>query len=616
MILTSGRGALTGAPDLITSPLAAKPAKMYAIPVRRKDAMTSILRTDDGSVVTLGPMLARAGEGSIYEVVTRPDLVAKIFHPDLKDIAAKNEKVAAMAATPPDSAMQSDGFVVLTWPLQRVSGDGHSGYLMSRVDTSNAVEIHSVSNPTDRMKPLPGAPQWTPHVTWRHLVSVAANLCLAVETVHKVDAVIGDFQERNILVNDTTRVTLVDCDSMQFIDRSGRQFLCGVGRPEFTAPELAGLNLMTTARGKPSDLFALAVHIHLLLMGGNHPFQRGKWTGTGDQPDALTLARSGQWAGGPGSALQAHPLAPSIDFLPDQIQALFVRAFTDGARSPDVRPTAAEWRHALYAVQVTTCARGHQIPIEAPNCPWCSIDGERAIRRSQRAPENQITQQVHPVGGAGKSPSYSTGSARTTTTFTGYTPTPASTNSGQGRGRILLAAGGGVLAVIVAVAIIATSSGSDSETTSATRSSTSSVSIPGADTGSTTSSRTTSRSNTSTTPPRPDASAVALNVSKPITQPVCDGMGIVVLQNAVTPGKYDIEIQRGLDRFPDATYLRTDHSCPSLRQISDEGTPIYAVYRPAGRTHAAVCAAVRRAGGDAYGKWLDTVTDPAFILPC
>ena len=154
-----------------------------------------------------------------------------------------------MVDTPPSGAVQSDGFAVLTWPLHMLVGPtGPVGYVMHRIDTSNAVEIHTVSNPTNRAKPLPNAPQWTPHVTWLHLVNVAANLCLAVEVVHRVDAVIGDFQERNILVNDTTRVTLVDCDSMQFTDTAGRQFLCGVGRPEFTAPELAGLNLATAAR--------------------------------------------------------------------------------------------------------------------------------------------------------------------------------------------------------------------------------------------------------------------------------------------------------------------------------------------------------------------------------
>lgn len=40
-----------------------------------------------------------------------------------------------------------------------------------------------------------------------------------------------------------------------------------MGRLEFLAPELSGVDLARTPRGKSSDLFALAVHIHVLLMG-------------------------------------------------------------------------------------------------------------------------------------------------------------------------------------------------------------------------------------------------------------------------------------------------------------------------------------------------------------
>jgi DNA-binding helix-hairpin-helix protein with protein kinase domain len=353
--------------------------------------------TRTGSAVQLGGLLASAGEGAIHEVVGRPDLVAKVFHPELKDLAVKLAKVDAMISSPPDGSVQSDGFVVLTWPTDLISDtSGTAGYLMPRVDTTNAVEIHTVSNPSNRARPLPGAPNWTPNVLWSHLVNIAANLCLAVDIVHRVDAVIGDFQERNILVNDTTRVTLVDCDSMQFTDSEGRVYPCGVARPEFTAPELAGTDLSVTARSKPSDLFALAVHIHLLLMAGNHPFLRGEWTGVGDQPDALTLAASGQWAGGPGSALRTHSLAPSVTFLPNDIQHLFIRAFTNGARNPADRPTAAQWRAALLGMQLGTCPRGHQIPIEAEPCPWCLIDDQRVARRSSRASTSHpgLTDQV------------------------------------------------------------------------------------------------------------------------------------------------------------------------------------------------------------------------------
>jgi serine/threonine-protein kinase len=63
-------------------------------------------------------------------------------------------------------------------------------------------------------------------------------------------------------------------------------------------------------------------------------------------------------------------------------------------------------------------------------------------------------------------------------------------------------------------------------------------------------------------------------------------------------------------------YLRTDQSCPSLHQSSAAGNPIYAVYRPAGYSADAVCAAVRAAGGSAYGKWLDASTSPDVDVDC
>jgi eukaryotic-like serine/threonine-protein kinase len=383
-------------------------------------AVDSVLAQGWGEL-SLGSVLARAGEGTIREIVGRRDAVAKIFHPELKDLPEKRDKVAAMVTSWPPRATQSDGFVVLTWPTFLIDDPGGAvGYTMPRIDTATAVEIHMVSNPSNRAEPASTAPQWPRHITWQHLVTVASNLCLAVQTVHQTRAVIGDFQERNILVSDTARVSLVDCDSMQFSDPAGRQYLCGVGRPEFSAPELAGTDLRTTPREKATDLFALAVHIHLLMMGGNHPFLRGNWTGSGDQPAAMTLAKQGQWAGGSGSALHSHPLAPSPDFLPADIRALFVRAFTTGARDPAARPSAAEWRRALLAVTVAKCPRGHHIPIGADPCPWCLINEERARRRDDReAAEGLPAQQISHIG-----PPPAPSRRTLTTIATSTSPTP------------------------------------------------------------------------------------------------------------------------------------------------------------------------------------------------
>jgi serine/threonine-protein kinase len=90
----------------------------------------------------------------------------------------------------------------------------------------------------------------------------------------------------------------------------------------------------------------------------------------------------------------------------------------------------------------------------------------------------------------------------------------------------------------------------------------------------------------------------------------------VIFGSVTTPGLYAAGVQRLLDAHPGAFYLRTDTSCPSLRQATDAGNPIYAAFTPAGTTQVQVCSAVRTAGGNAYGKWLDATTDPGYVIPC
>jgi serine/threonine protein kinase, bacterial len=128
---------------------------------------------------------------------------------------------------------------------------------------------------------------------------------------------------------------------------------------------------------------------------------------------------------------------------------------------------------------------------------------------------------------------------------------------------------------------------------------------------------------TVTPPPAPPSPASVptlppgdLGLPTPMSHPKCNGGGIVVLGNVTTPGIYAAGVQNLLNAHPGASYLRTDQACPSLRQASDEGNPIYAVFKFAGTTQLEVCTAVRAAGGGAYGKWLDYSTDPAYIIPC
>ena len=75
-------------------------------------------------------------------------------------------------------------------------------------------------------------------------------------------------------------------------------------------------------------------------------------------------------------------------------------------------------------------------------------------------------------------------------------------------------------------------------------------------------------------------------------------------------------MQSYLNQYPGASYLRTDQSCPSLKQVSDDGTPIYAVYYVAGRTLEDICTMRNQIGGLASGRWLDYTTDPESQITC
>lgn len=125
---------------------------------------------------------------------------------------------------------------------------------------------------------------------------------------------------------------------------------------------------------------------------------------------------------------------------------------------------------------------------------------------------------------------------------------------------------------------------------------------------------------TVSTPPPTTSTQIAragdLSLTTPISRPSCNGQAIVIFGSVTTPGLYPEGVQRLLNAHPGSYYLRTDQTCPSLRQATEEGNPIYAVFIPGGTTENSVCAKVRAAGNGAYAKWLDYTTDPSYIIPC
>lgn len=307
--------------------------------------------TAGGRTVLLGPRIGKpGGEGTVFQVQGRPELAAKVLHQD-KQTPDRIVKLRAMVARKPEPRSVRDKMTgaevpTIAWPEELLFENGSVvGFLMRALDPARTVQIVKIENPAMRKSIRWGIPMGLGIRCY-----IAMNLAIAASRVHAVDAVIGDFNETNVMVSKSLIVSVIDCDSMQIRDAQGRYHFCGMFTPGFLAPELhkeVG-KLDRQVRTISSDLFTLAVHIYCLLLD-RHPFQNGIYQGPGEKPGGDALARSGQWRGRAGGYLLAEKgqQDPAV-LLPPSMMALFRRAF-EGGVTPRSRPSAVEWQGELRA---------------------------------------------------------------------------------------------------------------------------------------------------------------------------------------------------------------------------------------------------------------------------
>jgi DNA-binding helix-hairpin-helix protein with protein kinase domain len=327
------------------------------------------LEGEDREVTLDGPLLGRGGEASIYAVPGRTDLAAKIYH-NLSDEYAG--KLGAMLAAPPVAPPEHGQHVAIAWPVGRlleVGDDGRVvGYLMPRID--NARLIWEFYNPGVRREICP---------QFHHgsLLRTARNLAAVVRTLHDCGYVLGDLNESNVLVTPQALVTLIDVDSCQ-VPGGDRLYRCRVGRPEYTPPELQGASFADVDRLPQHDAFALAVLIFQLLMQGVHPFA-GICAGEGEPDSIAARIAAGLWpyAWTRTSRVQPSPHAPPWSVLPPSVQELLRRCFEDAHAEPDMRPSAAQWQHALEEAEheLANCPNSaqHVYHRGLDRCPWCAL---------------------------------------------------------------------------------------------------------------------------------------------------------------------------------------------------------------------------------------------------
>jgi len=329
--------------------------------------------------IQLGQQLGQGGEATVFNVTNQPNMVAKLYH---HPSPAHAIKLQAMVANPPE---QSSTHIAIAWPISllyktktgRLKSKAYTnpsplstnqqfvGFLMPKVTTN--ISLFQVYNPIMRAN-LPY------RFSERALYRTAYNLCAVVAALHNKGYVLGDINESNILVNHQALVTVVDTDSFQVIDANEVVHRCPVGKPEYTPPELQGVDFKTINQGVEHDLFGLAVLLFQLLMNGFHPFagvlRNQQSVGRVD----LYAIRKGFFSYADSTYITPPPAAPTFQMLPPDLQTAFKRCFINGHQQPFLRPLAHDWMGYLKTAEenLTTCQSGrHVYSNHHLVCPKC-----------------------------------------------------------------------------------------------------------------------------------------------------------------------------------------------------------------------------------------------------
>jgi DNA-binding helix-hairpin-helix protein with protein kinase domain len=313
----------------------------------------------DGRALTLGQTLKSGGAGSIHRIVELPELVGKIYHPDV-DHGIYERKVEAMISLVPDLPdITEDGAreVQITWPrfLLRDGQRRFVGFAMPLLDFATSVELECVLQ--ERQARAQGLPTGL-----GAKVTLAANMASLIAEVHRQGHFVIDLKPVNLrFYRRSLHIAMLDCDGFSIKGNSER-FPAPQFTPEYLAPEFQIEGLSAGAGDQASrqarqpnneqsqeesqDRFALAVVIFQLLNFGIHPFT-GRPTSERVPTDIPGRIAHHCYAYGvrPNPEMGPNP-ASGHTAMPAELRLLFDRAF--GAVGM-ARPSADDWVSRLRA---------------------------------------------------------------------------------------------------------------------------------------------------------------------------------------------------------------------------------------------------------------------------
>jgi DNA-binding helix-hairpin-helix protein with protein kinase domain len=316
----------------------------------------------DGQELVVNKRIGKGGEGEVFSLINVPGYAVKAYLPNL--VKEREGKIRAMVSSKLAATASTIAF-----PYQVVTNAKGEfvGFMMRLVEKHK--EIHELQTPSSRQKHFPNA-------DYRFLVRTAVNIARVFAQVHAAGCIVGDINQRGILVSPTATVALIDADSFQ-VTHGGNRYLCVVGVPEYTPPELQGKSLSTIVRTPDHDAFGLAVSLFQLLCMDRHPFS-GRYAGSGDMPLEKAIAEHRFAYSSRATGMSPPPGTVRLGDFPLTIRDCFEQAFSP--QHVGRRPSPTRWVTALEELEASlrVCSRNrmHHYSRLAPECPWCRMEAE------------------------------------------------------------------------------------------------------------------------------------------------------------------------------------------------------------------------------------------------
>jgi DNA-binding helix-hairpin-helix protein with protein kinase domain len=324
-------------------------------------SLPSTVQTSLGRTLHLSKQIGKGGEGAIYETREQNEIAVKLYWPNKAQ--SRRDKIAAMASA---QFYKTNSFVAFPIDVLCAPNGEFAGFVMKKIGASKPV--HMLYSPASRKVEFSKA-------NYKFLIRAAGNIARAVASVHACGCVIGDINHSGFLVSDKATSVLIDSDSFQVV-AANKRYLCQVGTPEYTPPELQGARFDRVTRTPNHDNFGLAILLFQLLFMGRHPFS-GRYQGSGDMPleRAIGEHRFAYSTHTSVTNMKPPPSAPLLTDFPLEIGQAFENAFGRAGRSK--RPSATEWISLLDGLEkaLVVCASdsNHQ-HVKGRPCPWCRME--------------------------------------------------------------------------------------------------------------------------------------------------------------------------------------------------------------------------------------------------